>query len=173
VRIADASNRCRISGFRAFSLPSADADPGGRVWAAWHDCASPSSSANAVFVATSPDGVQWSAPAAVTRGRNAVLPAIGIDPATRRVAIAYFRVGANGVDTELLESSPNGARWNAPRRLSAEQSAFPAMARTTSGRMLADYISVHYAGGRPLAVWVLALPPVAGSFREAIYATRG
>jgi hypothetical protein len=39
--------------------------------------------------------------------------------------------------------------------------------------MLADYISVHYAGGRPLAVWVLALPPVAGAFREAIYATRG
>jgi hypothetical protein len=174
IRIADVSNRCRVDGFRAFSLPSADADPSGRVWAAWHDCVAPGSSEdNAVFVATSPDGVQWSAPVAVTRGRNAVLPAIGVDPASRRVAIAYFRVEANGVDTELVESSPDGARWNAPRRLSAEPSAFSSMARTTSGRMLGDYISVHYAGGRPLAVWVLALPPVAGAFREAIYATRG
>jgi hypothetical protein len=173
VRIADVTNQCAIQGFRAFPLPSADASPDGRVWAAWHDCAAPGASANAAFVATSPDGIQWSAPVAVTRGGNAVLPAIGIDPRTRRVAIAYFRVGANGVDTELVESSPNGARWGAPRRLSAEASAFPSMARTTSGRMLGDYLSVHYSSGRPLAVWVLALPPVDGSFREAVYATRG
>jgi hypothetical protein len=173
VRIADVTNRCAIQGFRAFPLPSADASPDGRVWAAWHDCAAPGASANAAFVATSPDGIQWSAPVAVTRGRNAVLPAIGIDPRTRRVAIAYFRVGAKGVDTELVESSPNGTRWGAPRRLSAEASAFPSMARTTSGRMLGDYLSVHYSSGRPLAVWVLALPPVDGSFREAVYATRG
>jgi hypothetical protein len=173
VRIANVSNRCAIRGFRAFPLPSADVDRDGRVWAAWHDCASSGASSNAVFVGTSPDGVQWSAPAAVTRGRNAVIPAIGIDPATRRAAIAYFRVGANGVDTELVESSPDGARWSAPRRLSAQASALPSMARTTSGRMLGDYISVHYSSGRPLAVWVLALPPIDGSFREAIYATRG
>jgi hypothetical protein len=174
VRIADVSNRCGVRGFRAFSLPSAEADASGRVWAAWHDCSSPGESeSNSVFVASSPDGVRWSAPAAVTRGRNAVLPAIGTDPVTRRVAIAYFRVGANGVDTELVESSPDGTRWNAPRRLSAESSALPSMARTTSGRMLGDYISVHYSSGRPLAVWVLALPPIDGSFREAVYATRG
>ena len=173
VRIADVSNRCAISGFRAFPLPSADADGSGRVWAAWHDCASPGASDNAVFVATSPDGIQWSAPTPVTRGRNAVLPAIGIDPATRRVAIAYFSAGANGVDTELVESSPNGTRWGVPRRLSAETSALAFMARTTSGRMLGDYLSVHYSSGRPLAVWVLALSPIDGAYREAVYATRG
>ena len=173
VRIADVSNRCAIDGFRAFPLPSADAAPDGRVWAAWHDCAAPGATDNAVFVATSLDGIRWSVPTAVTRGRNALLPAIGVDAATRRVAIAYFRVGPNGVDTELVESSPNGARWGTPRRLSAEASAFPSMARTTSGRMLGDYISVHYSSGRPLAVWVLALTPINGAFREAIYATRG
>jgi RTX calcium-binding nonapeptide repeat (4 copies) len=173
VRIANVSNRCRISGFRAFPLPSADAASDGRVWAAWHDCEAPGASTNAVFVASSPDGIQWSSPVAVIRGRNAVLPAVGIDPGTRRVALAYFRVGANGVDTELVESAPNGIRWGAPRRLSAEASAFTSMARTTSGRMLGDYISVHYASGRPLAVWVLALTPIDGEFREAVYATRG
>jgi hypothetical protein len=173
VRIADVTRRCAVSGFRAFPLPSADAAADGRVWAAWHDCEAPGATRNAAFVASSPDGIQWSTPVAATRGRNAVLPAIGIDPTTRRIALAYFRVGAQGVDTELVESSPNGTRWNPPRRLSAEASAFPSMARTTSGRMLGDYISVHYASGRPLAVWVLALTPINGSFREAVYATRG
>ena len=42
-----------------------------------------------------------------------------------------------------------------------------------SGRMLGDYISVHYAAGRPLVVWVLANEPVGSSFRQAVYATRG
>jgi hypothetical protein len=39
--------------------------------------------------------------------------------------------------------------------------------------MLGDYISVHYARGRPLVVWVLALTPIDGRLREAVYATRG
>jgi hypothetical protein len=39
--------------------------------------------------------------------------------------------------------------------------------------MLADYISVHYAGARPLAVWILASEPVGSRFRQAVYATRG
>jgi hypothetical protein len=39
--------------------------------------------------------------------------------------------------------------------------------------MLADYISVHYAGPRPVVVWALATPPAGASFRQAIYATRG
>jgi hypothetical protein len=44
---------------------------------------------------------------------------------------------------------------------------------SVSGRMLADYVSVHYAGARPLAVWVLASEPIGSSLRQAVYATRG
>jgi hypothetical protein len=44
---------------------------------------------------------------------------------------------------------------------------------TVSGRMLADYISVHYAGARPLVLWVLASEPVGPSLRQAVYATLG
>jgi hypothetical protein len=46
------------------------------------------------------------------------------------------------------------------------------MPNTTTGRMLGDYISVHYARGRPLVVWVLAIEPVGGQFRQGVYATR-
>jgi hypothetical protein len=81
--------------------------------------------------------------------------------------------GANGVDTELVVSQGESTGFGAPLRLSAKASALPSMARTTSGRMLGDYISVHFSSGRPLVVWVLALTPVNGAFREAVYATRG
>ena len=172
VRIADVDNGCAVRGFRAFPLPATDVDATGRVWATWHDCESPSVRGNAVFVATSPDGASWSAPTAVTRGHDDVLPAIGVDASTGRVAIAFMRSGSSGIDTELVESAGNPASWTAARRLSVESSAFASMPRTTSGRMLGDYISVHYAFGRPLVVWVLALVPVDGALRQAVYATR-
>jgi hypothetical protein len=173
VSIAPIDGRCRIRDFRAFSLPSAEVDATGRVWATWHDCESPGASRNAVFVATSPDGVLWSSPVAVTSGRDAVLPAIGIDAATGRVAIAYMRSKAAGIDVELVLSSGSPAAWAVPRRLSAQSMPLSWMPNTTSGRMLGDYISVHFARGRPLVVWVLATEPVGGSFRQAVYATRG
>jgi hypothetical protein len=66
-----------------------------------------------------------------------------------------------------------GTGWGVPRRLSAQTMPLTWMPNTVSGRMLGDYISVHYAGGRPLAVWVLANEPVGSSFRQAVYATRG
>ena len=173
VRIAPVDGGCAIRDFRAFPLPSAEVDPTGRFWAAWHDCASPGASGNAVFVATSADGALWSPPIAVTRGRDAVLPAIGIDPATGRVAIAYMRSRPAGIDVELTVSPGAPGNWSAPQRLSAQSMPLRWMPDTTSGRMLGDYISVHYARGRPLVVWVLATEPVGTSFRQAVYATRG
>jgi RTX calcium-binding nonapeptide repeat (4 copies) len=174
IRIAQVDAGCRIPDFRGFSLPSAEVDRTGRVWASWHDCESVGSSRNnAVFVSTSPDGAQWSAPVAVTRGRNAVLPAIGIDAATGRVAIAYMRARTAGIDVELVQSPGSPSTWSPARRLSAQSMPLSWMPNTTSGRMLADYISVHYARGRPLVVWVLANEPVRASFRQAVYATRG
>lgn len=172
VRIADVDTACAIRGFRAFPLPSAEAESSGRVWAAWHSC-EPGGAGNAVFVATSPDGAVWSAARVVTRGRDAVLPAIGIDSATGRVAIAYMRSSTPGIDVELIQSTPGGSSFGAARRLSAQSMPLEWMPRTTSGRMLADYISVDYSGGRPLVVWVLATEPVDSSFRQAVYATRG
>ena len=173
VAIAPVEGGCRIPDFRAFSLPSAEADRTGRIWASWHDCESRgSTSGNAVFVSTSLDGTQWTAPVAVTRGRNAVLPAIGIDAATGRVAIAYLRARAAGVDVELVQSPGAPTTWSQARRLSAHSMPLTWMPDTTSGRMLGDYISVHYARGRPLVVWVLANEPVGASLRQAVYATR-
>jgi hypothetical protein len=162
-------------GLRFFPLPSADADASGRVWVTWHDCRfSPGCATNSVAVATSADGVTWTAPAAVTSGRNAMLPAVGIHPGTGRAAFVYHVVQpSGGVDVELLEVGPNRRALGPPRRLSAQTMQRAWMPNTVSGRMLADYLSVHYAGSRPLAVWILASEPVGSSLRQAVYATRG
>lgn len=173
VRVAEVTGQCRIPDFRAFPLPSADVAPDGRVWAAWHDCARAGSSDNAVFVSTTEDGASWTAPTAITRRSNAVLPAIGFDAATGRVAVAYMRSRPAGIDVELVESRGSASGFGAPRRLSAQTMPLRWMPDTRSGRMLADYISVHYTRGRPLVVWVLATEPVRGRFHQAVYATLG
>jgi hypothetical protein len=161
-------------GLRFFPLPAADADSTGRVWAVWHDCRfSSGCSTNSVVVSTSQNGVTWTQPRAVTAGRNAFIPAIGIHPTSGRVAIAYYLLRPAGIDLEVVESRIGGSGWAAPRRLSAQTMREEWLPNTVSGRMLADYISVHYAGTRPLVVWALASEPVGSSFRQAIYATRG
>jgi hypothetical protein len=161
-------------GLRFFPLPSADVDASGRVWATWHDCRFSSSCAsNSVVVATSADGRSWNAPAAVTSGRDALIPTVGVNPTNGRVAIAYYTARRAGLDLELVESAPGGTSWGSPRRLSAQTMRVEWLPNTVSGRMLADYISLHYASGRPLVVWALASEPVGSSLRQAIYATRG
>jgi hypothetical protein len=173
VRIAEVGAlSCRIRGFRAYPLPSADVDATGRVWTTWHDCRGSHAPANDVYVATSPSGLTWTNPVPVTAGRNAVLPAIGVDSTTGGVAIAYHRVGPAGIDVELVELQGDSTGPSRARRLSARSMQLAWMPETTSGRMLADYISVHYASGRPLVVWVLASEPVGSRLRQAVYATR-
>ncbi len=102
-----------------------------------------------------------------------MLPAIGTDPRSGRIAIAYMRERPAGIDVELVESPGSPATWGVARRLSAQSMPLRWMPNTTSGRMLGDYISVDYALGRPLVAWVLASEPVRGKFRQAAYATRG
>jgi len=175
VTVSDVQVR-NAQGLRFFPLPAADVDPtSGRVWVTWHDCRfSAGCTENSVVVSTSADGRTWTPPGRVTSARNAYLPTIGIHPRTGRAALAYYvlRPGG-GIDFELVESRPGGAGWGTPRLLSAQTMRPDWLPDTVSGRMLADYVSVHYAGARPLVVWVLASQPVGVSLRQAVYATRG
>jgi hypothetical protein len=174
VRIANVTptSGCGVQGFRMFPLPSADVDATGRIAAAWQDCLGEEPTSR-VFVATSSDGIGWSSASAVTSGPSALLPAVGIDPESGRVAIAYYRLLSSGMVAEFVEAAGAGAPFGPSRRLTALPMQLAWMPRTTTGRMLGDYISVTYAGGRPLVVWVLASPPVGASLRQAVYATRG
>ena len=162
-----------VVGLRLPVLPAVDVDRTGRILVTWHDCGRrPSCVGNDVVVSTSTDGIAWSAPRRITSGRIAAIPTIAADPTTDRLAILYYAVGPSGIDTELVESRNGGATWSAPSRLSAQTMQRRWIPETTQGRMLADYISISYAAGRPLAVWALASEPAGGELRQAIFATR-
>ena len=103
-------------------------------------------------------------------GRHAVMPTIGVDPGTGRLAILYYVLSSTGADVELVTSA-DGTRWSAPQRLTARRMSFDWMPETTLGRMLADYIAVTWSRGRPVAIYAHASPPRNGKLRTAIYAT--
>jgi hypothetical protein len=156
--------------FRAPPIPAADADGAGRILAVWQDCRFRSDcQANDIVLARSPDGATWSQPVRVTHDRNAVMPTIGVEPGTGRVAIAYYVIRPDGVDAELV-TSRDGTSWSAPQRLNPRRMAFAWMPETALGRMLADYIGVTWSRGRPLVVYALASPPRNGKLHQAIYA---
>jgi hypothetical protein len=171
------------------SLPIADVDNAGRIYATWHDCRTrPDCSANDVVLATSTDGVAWT-----TRrvpivppesSASFVHPAVATDPTSPpgqpRLGITYYVLPTAACDLATCRidagfvSSPNGGgRWSAPRRLNARSMRLSWLPPTTLGRMLADYISTSYVRDAAVAVFAHASPLAAdGSFREAIFATR-
>jgi hypothetical protein len=162
-----------VKPFRAPPLIAADVDAAGRAVVVWQDCRfRPECDAHDVVLSQSADGTAWSEPIRVTSGRNAVLPTIGVEPGTGRLAVVYYALQANGVDAELV-TSRDGSTWTAPQRLNPRRMPLEWMPETTLGRMLADYVSVTWSRGRPLVVYVLASPPRNGRLRQAIYAVRG
>ena len=185
-RIATHPTR-RLRTFRTFQLPSADVDRSGRVYVVWHDCRfRPDCRATDVVLATSADGVSWSAPVrvpttAITSPRAHHMPAIAVDPATSgrraRLRLAYYTL-SNGecdpctVDVATIASRDGGRTWGRQQRLNARAMRLTWIARTTLGRMLADYISVSWSRGRAVTVFALASEPRGGLLRQSIFATR-
>ena len=159
--------------FRSPPLIAAEVERSGAVLTAWQDCRFQTGcAANDIVISRSPDGKTWSTPVRVTSGRNAVMPTIGVEPGSGRLAIAYYVIQRNGIDAELITSA-DGTRWSLPQRLNARRMPLEWMPQTTLGRMLADYIGVSWVRGRPLVVLALASPPRNGTLHQAIYAVRG
>lgn len=176
-----------VAGVRSPPFVSADVDAAGTVYATWADCRfSPQCTANGIVLTTSRDGVTWTQPRRVPLGpvETAVdrfVPALAVDPSARGrggvAVVAYSAAQPHGcaacqtVDALLARSSDGGTTWRAPVRLNAESIPLGWVADTGLGRMLADYVSVSWVGGRPVPVLSLATEPVGGELRQSIYAT--
>ena len=177
---------------RAEAMPSVDVDSGGKLYLVWSDARFREDDTNDVVLSTSQDGYRWTEAARIplpTRAAgvdvNYVLPAIAVAPQSAgkqaKLAVAFYSERLrNGcvtflpgctkqVDAWLVRSSNGGKTWSAPELLSAEPMPLLSLADTTRGRMLGDYISVSWAGGKPWAVLPLATQSSLG-FSEAIFA---
>jgi hypothetical protein len=178
---------------RAPAMPSADVDGAGRLYVAWQDSRfrREDGVGNDLVVASAADGVAWSDPTRIRLPETAqyFLPALAVDPLTSgkkaHVAVAFYsmklRAGctlfvpgcASEIDAWLVESSDAGSTWTAPRRLNAEPMLLEWLAETTLGRMLGDYISVSFVGGKAVPVLALSGEPSVGGYTEAVFASRG
>jgi hypothetical protein len=170
-------------------LPSVAIDGDGTLYLAWSDCRFVSDcESNGIVVSRSRNGITWTAPARVPAGGrgsdvNHFLPglaATGSAPHTK-LALAYYsaptRTGCNyvcqsSIDAWLSISGDGGETWRPPQRLNAESVRSTWLANTGLGRMLGDYISTSWVGGKPVPVFPLASAPIRAGFREEVFATQ-
>jgi hypothetical protein len=176
-------------GVRAPLLVSGDTDSVGVVYVAWADCRfREECSGSDIVVARSTDGSTWQAPRRVPAGRGGpnvehFVPGLAIRPGTSgngaELAVVYHSFPQQsgcvleqcpGIDVWLATSPDGGRNWRPRRRLNAESMPLGWIANTGTGRMVGDYVSVSWSGGRPVAVYSLATAPAPGVFRQAIYA---
>jgi RTX calcium-binding nonapeptide repeat (4 copies) len=185
MRVAPLHN-AEFGWLRAPPFVSADVEAGGRVYVAWRDCIVGSFCTADIVLASSPDGVRWTEPAripSVSPEEFSFMPAVAVDPATSgrntRLAVLYHSLNPSPIctpecieiDVKLTVSRNNGQTWTQPVRLNSVSMQPYWMADTSQGRMLADYVSVSWVGGRPIPVFSLALPPTGPVFRQSIFAT--
>jgi len=168
-------------GLRSPPLPSIDVARDGTLLVVWHDCRFRAGcSGNDIVLSTSRAGETWTAPRRLPLDRRAghVIPGLAADPSSGRVAVLFHSLpepdcaaAACRVTVGIVES-PNGGRgWGRPQRLATQAMPLAWMPRTSLGRMLGDYVSVSYVGGRAVPVFALASEPGAGGLRQAIFAT--
>jgi hypothetical protein len=172
-------------------MPAADVDGAGRLYVAWQDSRfrREDGVGNDIVFSSSSNGVAWSDPVRIRLPATAqyFLPALAVDPVTSgkraKLAVAFYsmklRAGcavfvpgcAEEIDAWLVESKDAGSTWSAARRLNAEPMQLEWLAETTLGRMLGDYISVSFVGGKAVPVLALSGEPSVGGYAEAVFAT--
>jgi len=170
---------------RAIALPSVALDSAGKIYAVWDDCRFRIGCAeNDLVLSTSADaGLSWSEPSRIpiapaSSSLDVFIPGLAADPSQPgHLALVYASYSASacsgGVCTlgiGFVTSPDGGATWSAPRRLNAQPFKTTWLPRAEGGRMVGDYFSVSYAGDRVVPLFALATSPLAGRFREAVFA---
>ena len=172
-------------GLRTSPLPSAEIDGGGTVYVVWQDCRFRNAcSSNDLVLSTSTDGVTWTAPARipidpVTSTADHFIPGLGVDPATSgssaHLTLTYYWYSQTNcsfstcaLNLGFVSSQDGGATWTAAQMIAGPMS-LTWLPDTFSGRMVADYISTSYSGGKAYAAFALARSKSGAAFDEAIY----
>jgi len=187
-------------GYRNNAFPSVEVDRAGRIYAVWQDCRFRNlclDSGNDTVISTSDDGVDWSpvraikpaAPprgagaAAVPEGADYLQPGVAVDPTSSgseaRLGLYFFysdspcgTFSSCRLNVGFTTSVDGGQSWRSAIRLNKSPMPFNWISLSNTGRMIGDYISASFAGGRVVSVYPLAEAPAAdGSYRQAMHAT--
>jgi hypothetical protein len=160
---------------RAWGITRFDVDAGGRIYAAWQDCAFRRAEEgvcthNDIVLSISDDGRHWTnmfrVPIdPVTSSADHFLPAIAVDPQTSgdsaHIAIVYYFHPEQWCDEKtcelsvgLVSSTDGGATWDVQTLAGPFKNIwFPL---TDSGFMVGEYIGISFVAGRAVPVFPVA-----------------
>lgn len=190
VTVATVADHAVAGGLRTGPLPSAEIDAAGRVYVVWQDCRfRRGCRTNDIVLSTSADGVTWSAVSrvpvdATTSGVDHFIPGLAVDPATSgpgaRLGLTYYfyrngrcQVSTCQLEVGYIQSNNGGGSWSTHSDV-AGPFAESLVPNTSQGRMVGDYISTSWVGGRAYGAFAVARTPSAGFvFDQAGYVPTG
>ena len=172
---------------RSAGLPSAAVDAAGTLYVVWPDCRFRKACAsNDLVLSTSTDGKNWSKIArvpidAVTSTVDHFITGLGMDPATSgataHLGLTYYYYPVSNcaqtsckLQVGFIQSSNGGKTWFGKQHLAGPMS-LNWLPNTFSGNMVADYITVSYAGGKAFPIFAVAHALTGSLFHQAIYTT--
>ena len=187
VLIAAVQSHFEGGNLRSAGLPSAAIDAAGRVYVVWPDCRFRTNCAsNDLVLSTSADGKTWSKVArvpidATTSTVDHFITGLGADRATSGASahlglVYYYYPVSNCSQTTcklqagFIQSITGGKTWFGKQHLAGPMS-LNWLPNTFSGNMVADYITVSYAGGKAFPIFAVAHPLSGSLFHQAIYTT--
>ncbi len=186
VNVASYTTHGEAGGLRSAGLISSAMDAAGKVYVMWPDCRFRANcSSNDIVYSTSTSGTKWSSVTRVpidpvTSTVDHFITGAAIAPGTKgskaQIALVYYfyPISACGNTCSLsvgfIQSSSAGKAWTAAETLAGPMQ-LTWLPETFSGTMVADYVSVGFAGGKAYPVFALAQAKTGMLFHEAIYTT--
>ena len=186
VKVASDINHAEAGTLRSAGLISSAADGAGKVYVMWPDCRFRTNcSSNDIVYSTSTTGTTWSAVKRVpidpvTSTVDHFITGAAIAPGTKgttaHIALAYYFYPVSkcgntcSLSVGFIQSSTGGSTWTAAETLAGPMQ-LTWLPSTFSGTMVADYISVGFAGGKAFPVFAAAQAKSGSLFHEAIYTT--
>jgi len=186
VNVASDISHAEAGSLRSAGLISSAVDAGGKVYVMWPDCRFRTNcSSNDIVYSTSTTGTTWSAVKRVpidpvTGTVDHFITGAAIAPGTKgttaHIALAYYFYPVSNcgnscsLSVGFIQSSTGGSTWTAAETLAGPMQ-LTWLPSTFSGTMVADYISVGFAGGKAFPVFAAAQAKTGSLFHEAIYTT--
>ena len=185
VTVASVADHTPAGSLRSGPMPSAEIDAAGKVYVAWQDCRFRTAcKANDIVYSTSTNGTTWTAVTrvpidATNSGVDHFIPGLAVDPATSgttaKLGLTYYfyRTAACGSSCQLevgyIQSNNGGSTWSAHTDVAGPFS-ISLTPNTTQGRMVGDYISTSWIGGKAVGAFSVAkAPSPCFAFDQAIY----
>lgn len=188
VLIANVLDHTPAGNLRAGPLPSAEIDAAGKVYVVWQDCRfRRGCKANDIVLSTSTDGTTWTTPTRVpidnvTSSVDHFIPGLGVDATTSgtgaKLGLTYYAYASSrcgkrcGIESGYIQSNDGGANWGSAVQIVAP---FPLadVPDTSQGRMVGDYISTSWLGGKAFGPVAVARPKIGTVFSQGLEVPAG